>query len=342
MLAIPQWLGADRLVFPNGDTLQGRLLEETAEKIVFSSHMLGRLEMPAGSVRLIREESVLETEMPVRLPPKAESVAQPVQQETSVPPEATVAKNSTPANRQEALIPWWPVNKLWRAFADFQFLENWKSRVSAGFVWQSGEASKKDWSFRFQTEQKTGPSTFTLGARWDYGWQTQIGKEAVNTRDLYEGTFQYNHQWRERYFLDFKFRYRRDNLKAIDHDAENNFGVGWVFWKTERVEASIQPALTARFVSIEQRSEGWQFLVTSFLKFSYKITRRISFLEEARYSLEPANTLNWILDVMARLDAKMTDNFGVHFQWDYNFNSQVGIEFIRSNQRIISGLFYEF
>lgn len=338
----------DKITFKNGDSLTGRYLRTEDGYIYFQTEVIGEIKVSNLDAEITRDtegatEEISPPAMPVTeetptVPPISQSAEKLVE-----PPLDFMQPAASVQPAAEESLPWWIDNDFTRFLARYQLLEHWKSRLSAGYIWQSGESSRKDVLLRFQTERKLDKqSQLQFDARWDYSWQTSETLPDVITRDLYLVNGRYRHDWDERYFGQIGTRYLKDMLKGIDHDTEVNAGAGWVFLRTDRMRASIAPALSAKYLSVEGRTDGWRLMTTLFQDFTYRVGKQVNFVEEARYSVEPGDTENWTLDILMRLEAKVDSGLGVALQWDYNYNSLVAASIRKGQQRASTSLFYEF
>ncbi|MDX2110463.1 MAG: DUF481 domain-containing protein [Verrucomicrobiota bacterium] len=354
VLITPGLLLAEKLVFKNGDSLTGSYLRTEEGYLFFKADILGEIKVNSADAEVVKDNeapSMPPSPVATIVPPPSASESQSAEQASNARPavedttESPADGAAAPAGSNPAAepLPWWLENRVIRFLRAFHLLENWKSRLSAGYVWQSAEASRKDFTLRFTTERKMADTSELLAeARWDYGWQSAENQPAVINRDTYSGNFRYRHNWADRVFVQLNTRYQRDAVKQLDHDLDQNLGMGWKFIKTARIEASFTPAITAKYLSVEQQTTGWKFMTTAFQDFRYKITDKVSFIEEARYSIEPQNSMNWTLDISTKLEAKITNRLGVMFLWEYNYNSIVGKTIDKGQQRATSGMFYEF
>jgi hypothetical protein len=131
-LALCAW--ADQLVTKSGETLQGTVVEEAADTVVFESRTFGKLTVPRESILSLTRENA--------------AAQQPV--------EATAAPQDKSAEATAAGQPAQPVptTAIGRFFADLNPLKGWKSSFFLGFTARRGEDSDNNLNVRFRSERK--------------------------------------------------------------------------------------------------------------------------------------------------------------------------------------------
>lgn len=193
----------DRLVLVGGDVINGAVIEQTGENIIFEHPVLGRMVIERSKVQSV----VLEGQEPPAEPDAGADI--PADGAAESPAEATTTIE------EEAPEP-----------------IEWKSRFEAGFNGSEGRTEKLDARATFATERRTDETRLAFDA--NYRSATSRGDRTQNKFDV--GGI---HDW---YFPESPWlafiqgRFEYDEFAAYDQRYSAGGGLGYTFVKNDQTE----------------------------------------------------------------------------------------------------------
>lgn len=220
--------------------------------------------------------------------------------------------------------------------------EGWESRLSLGYVWNSGETRTQDWVLAAQVAQDISDGEIFLKGSWEYGTRKIGDTPEVKTADRYNGQFRYRRHLPKRFFLQNRTQYTKDLIREIDHQLDQSLGIGWHVFETDRFVFSVIPSGTFRYREVQGVPDGWQAMVSIFQELAIRISESGRIVEEASVTWEPhrSNQSDYAFEV--KFENRLTEYFSLEIGYQYRFVYTVGIGVDRKTQRLISGLVYTF
>lgn len=327
----------DELRFPNGDRISGKVVSQEGGKIRFVSEMLGELEIPATGVEVALDVPDTPVEALAGLPP------------TKEPPAKVVAK--PPPQEQPAQVRPPPPPAVTPA-ALAKDKSRWKGRVEAGFVQQTGRSDRTDISLRADAERKVGRNQFRLEGRFLYA--ESAGAETNDRRD---GLFRWRHDLTDRMFTQAQTSAYTDEVKRVDVNAEQNFGLGYKVFQRERHILNVGAGLTGQYRESAESVDGWAYLVEAFQDYTWRINGRITISQNASAFYSPPelgsrniassaanpNSLgNYRLRFNSTLQGKVTDRISMNLRYEFEHDATIPNPALRDDQRISSSIGYAF
>lgn len=207
---------ADRIDLVTGDTLLGKLLEETPAQVVMEHPILGRLAIPREQVKLITRDadepsppastalSTRTTRM-IETPATAVSTPSDVSSEASIPPDAPVAPG---------------------------FFAAWKSTLDLGLSGEQG-ASRKN-TLRVVLRSKREVENYRTRFSASYHMGTDRGR-----RSRQEFLSSLGNDWLMNdspWFFFSQGQYQYDEFKDWQHRLSGEAGAGYQFLGTESMK----------------------------------------------------------------------------------------------------------
>ena len=319
------------LELANGDKISGEIVSETEESITFRSPILGELTVPKNKVKIestiSRTESL--SESLAGLPPSPE----PSPTEKS-DPKPELAAQSAATKPSDETPPW-------------------KGRVEFGFRQQKGRTDSTNFDLRASANRKLEFDSFEASARLLYGVQ---GEKTIS--DRYDASFQWRRELNDRTFAQTLTSFTRDDLKSINQNWEQNVGAGYRVLKTEDHTLNMGGGLTGQYRDSLNTNAGFSTLVELFQDYQYKISGRITLLQNAVAQYTPdsqtrfitvanqptaiAGATNYKLRFNTTLQGKLSKQFSMNLRYEYEFDNAVANANARSDQRITSSVGYAF
>ncbi|MCF3650840.1 DUF481 domain-containing protein [Synoicihabitans lomoniglobus] len=328
-------LHAEELIFHNGDRLSGEVVSQTDEIIVFDAPMVGRIEVSTADVKLGSSIPVPELAAiaPVVVESDAQEAATAEQAAPAVPPQAPDA--SPKAKVAAKITPW-------------------SGSVELGFRQEQGRKDSINIDLRATAERTYGVNTFKANTRILRGEQDNV----VN-KSRYDGSFRWRRELGERTFAQSLSSYYRDDLKNITDNWEQNIGAGYRLFKSDDHAVNIGGGLTAQYRNEESLDGNFYTLIELFQDYSYQISKRIKFVQDAvaQYSPDgrsrfvtvanqPTPTTedlpNYKVRFNTALQGQITERIQINLRYEYEFDNAVSTSDAKTDQRITSSIGYGF
>ena len=316
---------ASILQLANGDRLQGRLLAREAGSIRWESPILGILTVAESQGTVLPDSPAL-----APTPPQATTgagIAKPLAAPATQ--QAAAAKSST------AKPPW-------------------KTTIESGFTLQSGRSDRADINLRAESTYQRRRNTFRSQVKYLYS-----KADGSVTTDRTEAAFRWRRELDQRWFGQTDTSYYSSKVKGIDHNIEQNIGLGYRLIKTDRTQASIGAGFTGQYRQIADADTGKSLFGEIFQDFAIKLTPRLDLGEDFTVLYSPSSRSIRILDngsvqiidtdvtnykhtLNAFLRGKLTDTLSLALRYEYEFDNTYVSASEKGDQRITTTLGYTF
>ncbi len=230
----------------------------------------------------------------------------------------------------------------------------WKSKIESGFALQSGRSDRADVNLRVETALERKRNAYLAQARYLYS-----KADGSVTTDRTEAAFRWRRELDTRWFGQTNTSYLSAKIKGIDHNAEQNVGLGYRLLKTARTSASLGAGLTSQYRSIHNAGTGHSLFGEVFQDFAVKLSPRLDLGQDfkAQYSpsgrgirLLPNGTVqiidtdvtNYKLTFNSFLRGKITETLSLALRYEYEFDNTYVSDSSKSDQRITTTLGYTF
>jgi putative salt-induced outer membrane protein YdiY len=207
---------------------------------------------------------------------------------------------------------------------------------------------------RSEAERTSGPNSYRFEGRVLYARQY-----LQTTSDRYDGQFRFRHELSQRIFSQAQTSYTKDRVKLIEHNAEQNFGLGYKFLQRPRYEASFGGGLTAQYRSAQGIESGISYLGELFQDYTYKLTGRLTITQDANVSYSPetrdrfasvgqpviptdGSATNYRLRFNTALQGKVTEKVSLNLRFEYEFDNAILDPRAKVDQRVTTSIGYGF
>ncbi len=326
-LVSPALVRADLLQLANGDRLQGRLVARASGRIHWENPILGTLVVPESQATILPGDS-------------GATLPAPTTQQTTVTTTAPAAVPVPAANPPAA--PAAPATT------------RWKSTIESGLAIQSGRSDRADLNFRFETSLQRRRNSYRALARYLYS-----KADGSVTTDRTEAAFRWRRELDQRWFGQSNTSYLAAKIKGIDHNFEQNLGLGYRLIKTPRTTASFGAGFTGQYREIHDADTGQSLFGEIFQDFAIKLTPRLDLGQDftAQYSpsgrgirILPNNQVqiidtavtNYKLTLNAFLKGKITDTLSLALRYEFEYDNTYVSDSEKADQRITTTLGYSF
>jgi putative salt-induced outer membrane protein YdiY len=303
-----QTAAADRLVTRNGETLQGTVVQESADAVVFDSLTFGRLTVGRDVIVTLE---------------RATGAGMAASEE---------APAAAPATEQAEPEPDEPVDRIGRYLARINPLKGWKTGLHVGLTARRGDDSDNNFNLRIRSEKKNPDGDeHLIETRYEYAEDVFSNGVRTPTDQLLTAQYQYRHNLSPQVFLQSNTRYYRDAIKELFHEGTQTIGLGYRF-KGERWNATLTPAVGYRVRDIAREwSDG--AVAGVYQDYQINLTRRLTFRENLEYlvAVDQSNdySVRWGLEVSQKLGSV----WALGVRYDYTYDAVVGKDASKLQQR---------
>ena len=230
----------------------------------------------------------------------------------------------------------------------------WKSKIESGLLFQSGRSDRADINLCFETALERKPNAYRAQARYLYS----RADGAVAT-DRTEAAFRWRRELDDRWFGQSNTSYLSAKTKGIDHNEEQNLGVGYRLLKTARTSASIGAGVTGQYREIHDAGTGNSLLGEFFEDFAIKLSPRLDLGQDFKTQYSPSgrgirllpngqvqiidtDVTNYKLIFTSFLRGKFTETLSLALRYEYEFDNTYVSDSAKAEQRITTALGYNF
>jgi hypothetical protein len=316
---------ADELRTVSGETLIGKVVEESPEFVVFDSATFGRLTVARQSIADL-VKSPLETQP---LPDEAKA-AQAEQ--------AEAAEAQAKAERQAELS----TDAVGRFLARINPLKGWRTKLGVGFMARRGtEDNDNDFTLRFQSERKTeAGNEHRLEARYYYAEDVLVDGTKTATDELLTGSYRFRHPLTDPFFFQAVSNYYRDAIKDLDHEVTQTFGVG-LRAKGTRWSVTFTPAAGVQWrqVAGEKTTKA---VVGFYQEAGLDITETLRLAQTLDYLTALDDEDDYSTRLGVDLNQKLGAAWSLGMRYEFNYDAVVGKDASEDQWRFTLNIGLEF
>ncbi len=329
---VPSVRGA-QLQLPNGDRLTGEILERSEGVIRFRSPILGEISVPEAGTTVIPAAPVADSQ------PTPESLAglPPAPPEETPPAPAPAAAVAASAAAPDPAAPDAPKASVAAPRPP------WKGSLELGFIQQSGRQEKVDFTIRATANRKIARDSYLANARLLYSEQS--GRTSSNR---YDGSFRWRRDLSAGIFGQAITSYMTDSLKRIEHNIEQNVGLGYRILDRRSHVVNVGLGATGQYRQDEGLGPETNLLGEVFEDYTYRVNERFTLTQDARFQLaspsrqRPIDGKTYKVRFNSALQGKVTDRVSINLRFEYEFDTSIANPDARTDQRITSSLGYAF
>jgi putative salt-induced outer membrane protein YdiY len=213
---------------------------------------------------------------------------------------------------------------------------DWNREVEFGFNTQSGRSEKTNILARFQMDKRTEANNYRFQSRFLYGESNN--EESTNT---ITSNFRWRRDISPTLFGQSLTSYSNDQIKRVDHDASQGFGVGRKFVPNDNIRFSLGSGATARYRDEEELKPEWEYLIDAFQELSIDISSRLQITQDMLLFVSPQDSNSYTVLLNAALVGKVTERIKMTMRYEYEYDGSLLPE-NRTNQRVLTSLGYIF
>jgi hypothetical protein len=182
----------DTLVYKDGDRIQGKVIEQTADAIVFKADRFGELRVKAGDAVVIKAEKVV-------VPKTATTAAAAPPAPSAAPVDKKAAAAAAERAEQERLTVWDRFSPAVLTARVRNYFGPWHGRVAFSTEVVSDVAERNNSSYEGHLSRKWKADEVQLTARHDYS-----KTDEVVTTDLVKLSGQWRHEFTKTFFAQYR------------------------------------------------------------------------------------------------------------------------------------------
>gem|GEM_PF-5627445 len=254
----------DTVLLKNGDTLRGKILEQTAQHLVLQHEVLGHLRLPLSAIAKNENTADNTSQPPARPQAKQDTLPPPATRQTGTREQAVeelqeaIAKENQPTNKS-GLMEW---------------LSLWSHNIDLSFTGAQGVSRYNSYLIGYKANRKNEQERTDLQTRW------YRLNDDISGIDQSKAHLQLQQDWfleESNWFPFVRGRWDYDNRQFWEQRYEGFAGMGYTVSKTEKVEANFRVAggvVHEKFG--EDRTRGQSLLSAALLRWELDEQQDIS------------------------------------------------------------------
>ncbi len=318
----------DALVYKNGDRLQGKLISQTAEMIVFQSERFGELHVPAANAVVIKAAAA-----PAAVPePAATVAAAPGPKAPPATPEAQAevqaqAKTRADLHAEEEKVSVWERFSTWVLTARLRnYFGPWSGRFAFSTELVSDSARRNNLALEAHLQRKWKSDDVQLNTRYDYS-----ETNGLKTTDTVRGDGSWRHDFTKGRFGLYRptVEWNRANFKNgvpanyVLLQQELGAGLNLLDAPARKVRAGISENLFNVWNSGPNPSQSARAVESMFEEAELKLPWRMTLTQRGVwYNPFHSGRIGW--ENTAELAKKLTETLSVSLRHEIRRNNPDG------------------
>ncbi len=214
----------------------------------------------------------------------------------------------------------------------------WSGKVTFGFSQYTTTSRKVDLNLGMEARRQIEAHHFDLFGYYTYASDVSTtGVKTVNTDKYGFGT---GYQWdfEERWFLKSSTSYGKDMLRNIRHQVQEDVGVGYRIWNSQRLKINVISGPSLRYVDSAGLANHWYWLASITETVEYHFSDVLRFEHSGSYNVNPARTNQYSTRWRLGAIVKVTDWVEAALRYENSTNTIVGPFAEREEERIVLAL----
>lgn len=314
----------DVLVFKDGDRVQGRLVEQTAQTIVFQSERFGLLHVPAGNAVVIKAA------VPVAI--------------NSASPATPAGNLQTAAERAEGekVLGWERFSPALMTAMLAELFGQWHGKLNFSTEVVSDTATRNNVALETLLQRKWKSDEVQLKARYDYSKTNEL-----TTTDLIKADGLWRHDFQKSRFALYRptLEWNRasfDKVTLLPNDyvlmqQEIGFGFSLVSTPSRKVRVGLSENLFDVWNLVPEQAHTSRTVESAFLETELKLPWRMSLSQRAVYYYSVVSaTDGW--ENRIELSKKFTETFSTSVRHEIRRDNPDGRAPDYSRLKLLFGL----
>jgi len=349
-----------QLLLDNGDRITGKLISEDELEIRLEVGYLGEVAIPRERITQLSDVEPLladardpatgaRTEQALSAvgPAKADVSGEEKDSVSETPTDtATVAMNDRPTVEKSGVAGGNSVDakkkrkgvlaRIASAEQNWNPMPQWKKNMQFGYNATTGRKELSTLNYRLDMSRKVERNRFNFNADYAYG-----EANGSTNLDQYSADFRWRKDISPGAFYETQSIYSVDQIKSIDSNIEQKFGLGTRFLDSEAATFSAGSGATGRWRELAQQGKESDSLVSVFQDWDYRFTEKVRLKQDFKFAMPLDDNDEYQVDFAASIRSDVTDSINLSVRYQFGFDKSLPSD-RREDRRIISALGYSF
>jgi putative salt-induced outer membrane protein YdiY len=312
LLALP--LGADVLVFTNGDRLTGTIVKIDLKDIYFHNNTLGNLTVPIAQAHVVLAPALASNSTGNSTAGVSGNVV------TDKIAADKVTADKTPVHGKSPMA--WILPKDWAASIEFGYNRTRATTVNSQ-VNLVGELGYKH-----------GDNSYNTKLYYYFDATNNTNGTTTRATDKYGMNLTYRHDFSPRWFFSNEATAERDFVANIRLLAQDAPGLGYYAIKNPKTQLSFIFGPTGRYTDAPGQSDKWLVLLTPREDLKWQLLDNLRLEQDAVYYQDPTDGSNSAWKVDLALIQNLNSWLDVALRFRHSYNPIVGFGGEKTEQYI--------
>ncbi|MBC2604159.1 DUF481 domain-containing protein [Puniceicoccus vermicola] len=314
LLAITQLQG-DVVTLKNGDSISGKVLEESATEVVLDSPILGKVTLPKEQVQKVQKDAEEETKETVEKTEEAEEV-----------PGADIEPGMSVSER------------YWEAFTSAIFPKGFTGEFVLGYNYSESSDIQSGIQLGLKGKYVNGKHSVTGDVFYAYTRKKDADGNVTKPTDKHGLNAAYEYDIQDPFFFRASEKYLVDRVKKLEPQNDINALLGWRALDQEKLSLDFAVGPGARYQKTPNTSGEWDPLVTFLQSSFYQFNQSMRFDEKIDYSVDPSDTGSYSLLFEVSASVRLTSFAEPKIIYRNSYDSTVGAGGIKREQSLLVAL----
>ncbi|MGE9290202.1 MAG: DUF481 domain-containing protein [Puniceicoccales bacterium] len=305
-------LQADVVTLNNGDTISGKVIEDSAASVVLDSPILGTITLPKSEVSSVQKDDTDET---------TEVAEEVVEEEEVVPvPEKSVSEH------------------YWEAFTRAIFPEGFHGEITIGYNYSESNDIQSGVNLGLKGNYTKGKHTVSGDIFYAYTRRKDANGTVTKPTDRHGLNASYEYDIQDPFFLRASESYVYDRVKELEPQNDINGLFGWRALDETNYSLNLSFGPGARYQKTPGSSGEWDPLLTFLQSSFYRFNDSVRFDETFNYSVDPSDTGTYSLLFEVSASVRLTPFAEPKIIYRNSYDSSVGPGGVKREQTLLVAL----
>jgi len=308
LLALSQ-LSADTIVLKNGDTLSGKIVEETDDSVVLESPVLGSLTLPKAEVESLTKEGDEAADVPEKEEEPAPDVA-----------EESVSQ------------------AYWDAITETIFPEGFTGEILIAYDYSESSDVQSGIKLGLAGAYEAGKHKVEGDIFYAYTRKKDADGNVTKPTDRYGFNAAYEYDIQEPFFLRASDKFVIDRVKKLEPQNDLNGLFGWRAVDEEMMALNLAIGPGVRYQKTPTTDGKWNPLFTFNQDAFYQYSDLVRFDQLFDYSIDPSDTGEYSLLFELSASIRLTPFAEPKIIYRNSYDSSVGEGGVKREQSLLIAL----
>lgn len=320
------WVGADEILFKNGDKLSGEIKSAEGDTLVIATKVAGEVKVKLSEVKTFSTDKPLELHLSDGTVLK-QPIVQAEEGKIATAPGGLVQAQAIPVEKIKQINPP-PVS--------------WKGALLAGATLTRGNTYTDSLSLAFDATRRSTDDRISLGAQYLYSREKSDGKARV-TVENWKAMGKYDYFFTDKWYGYVNSRVERDHIANLDLRLTPGAGVGYQWIESAKANFNTEAGVSWVYERYTD-PDTTRSHVAARLAYHYdrKLSDQVSFFHNLEFLPSVENFNQYLVTADAGIRAKLTNDFFSELKVELTYNSEPAAGKLRTDVRYIASLGWAF